>query len=192
MLASRSLLSSRVAVSQLNLIRGAGLGRQCAADAAIPRSKFTTTPAPRRAVDINDPDAAKPTLDVDAYAKSERLGRPSSPHFTIYQIQQQMYMSLTHRVTGVGLGALFYLGGIWYAVSPYSSAEVVNLVHSLPPSVVFAGKFTLALPIVYHSLTGVRHLVWDTGRMLTVKNVYNSGYAIMAASALGAAYLAMQ
>ncbi|KAI9102737.1 hypothetical protein DFS34DRAFT_408405 [Phlyctochytrium arcticum] len=158
----------------------------------LSHSKFSASCIPRRHVDVNDPDAAKPTLEVDSYAKSERLGRPMSPHLTIYQIQQQMYMSVTHRITGAGLGSLFYFGAIWYAVAPYSSAEVVSLVHSLPPSVLFAGKFIIAWPLVYHTLTGIRHLFWDTAKLLTMPAVFKSGYLIIGGSVLGATYFALQ
>ena len=50
-----------------------------------------------------DPDVSSPTLSIDGHARSQRLGRPISPHFTIYQPQLTWYMSIAHRITGAAL-----------------------------------------------------------------------------------------
>lgn len=41
-----------------------------------------------------------------------------------------------------------------------------------------AVKGIIALPFVYHYVNGIRHLIWDTGKLLTMKAVYTSGYII--------------
>jgi succinate dehydrogenase (ubiquinone) cytochrome b560 subunit len=51
-------------------------------------------------------------------------------------------------------------------------------------------KFVLALPLVYHTMTGIRHLVWDTGRGLELKQLSTSGYIIIPLALIGAAALA--
>ncbi|KAI9015166.1 hypothetical protein BC832DRAFT_589619 [Gaertneriomyces semiglobifer] len=174
-----------------DVMRSANLIRSSTA-AVLPRSKFTTTPTARAVNNFNDPDAAKPTLEIDSTAKSERLGRPGSPHLLIYQPQLTWYMSGLHRFTGAAIGTLVYGGAIAYALVPFNSAEVISYVHSFPVAALIAAKVIIATPTVYHCLNGLRHLTWDTTRFLSLKGVYNTGYTVLAGSTLLTLYLAMQ
>ncbi|KAI0648652.1 succinate dehydrogenase cytochrome b560 subunit [Trametes meyenii] len=116
----------------------------------------------------------------------QRLRRPSSPHFTIYQPQLTWIGSIANRVTGAGLSVLLYGYALAYLVAPttFDSTHVIELVGSLPEAVKYAGKFILAAPFAYHSLNGLRHLGWDIGKFLTLKGAYASGYAVLAGTAV--------
>ena len=57
---------------------------------------------------FSDPDASKPTLNIDPFKKSQRLSRPISPHLLIYQPQLTWYLSALHRITGAGVGGCKY------------------------------------------------------------------------------------
>ncbi|KAI8819387.1 succinate dehydrogenase cytochrome b560 subunit [Fimicolochytrium jonesii] len=154
---------------------------------------LSSTPVSRATTGgVNDPDAGKPTLNVDSYARSIRLGRPRSPHLSIYKVQLSMALSALHRITGVGLSGAFVLGSAYYGLAPFASADVINFVQSLPAPVLIASKIIIAAPLVFHSLNGCRHLLWDTGRQLHLKGVYNTGYTVLFATALGTLYLALQ
>lgn len=48
----------------------------------------------------------------DYEAKNARLGRPQSPHLTIYRLQLTSVLSLTHRATGIALGSIVTVWGI--------------------------------------------------------------------------------
>lgn len=48
----------------------------------------------------------------DYAAKNARLGRPQSPHLTIYKLQLTSLLSLTHRATGMALGGIATVWGI--------------------------------------------------------------------------------
>ncbi|XP_036150256.1 succinate dehydrogenase cytochrome b560 subunit, mitochondrial-like [Monomorium pharaonis] len=124
--------------------------------------------------------------------KNKRLKRPMSPHMTIYQVQLTWMLSLSHRTTGIilasyaaflGLGTLCIPGGIPCFI------EVVNNL-CLPSPVLFAGKTLLALPVTYHTFNGIRHLAWDVGMFLTIKDVYSTGYVVSALSVISALILA--
>ncbi|KYM94879.1 Succinate dehydrogenase cytochrome b560 subunit, mitochondrial [Cyphomyrmex costatus] len=121
-----------------------------------------------------------------------RLKRPLSPHLSIYQIQLTSVLSVTHRTTGIilasyamflGLGTLLIPGGI-----PCFIETVDNL--CLPLPVLFAGKTLLALPATYHTFNGMRHLAWDLGMFLTIKEVYSTGYMVSALAIVSALALA--
>ncbi|KAJ3476975.1 hypothetical protein NLI96_g10778 [Meripilus lineatus] len=117
---------------------------------------------------------------------AQRLKRPSSPHFTIYQPQLTWLGSIANRVTGAGLSVLLYGYAIAYLVAPdiFDSAHVISFIGGLPVWLKYAGKTILAGPFAYHSLNGLRHLAWDGTKFLTLKGAYSSGYAVLGATAL--------
>jgi len=53
-----------------------------------------------------------------------------------------------------------------FAPSTFSSANIIEFVAGLPEWVKVAEKTILAAPFAFHSLNGLRHLVWDTGKCL--------------------------
>ena len=81
-----------------------------------------------------------------------------------------------------GLGS-FYFGGNFEQV--FNSVQTI-----VPPPVMLGVKFLIALPLVYHSLTGMRHIFWDTGRGLGLKEVNQTGYLIILLTLIGAVTLA--
>jgi succinate dehydrogenase (ubiquinone) cytochrome b560 subunit len=54
--------------------------------------------------------AARDSEDFDA--KNARLGRPQSPHLSIYRPQLTSVLSVTHRATGMALGGIVTVWGI--------------------------------------------------------------------------------
>ncbi|KAI1792136.1 succinate dehydrogenase cytochrome b560 subunit [Ganoderma leucocontextum] len=127
-----------------------------------------------------------PPSAAQGILNEQRLRRPSSPHFTIYQPQLTWLGSIANRVTGTGISVLLYSYALAYLVAPetFSSANVVEIIASLPESVKYAGKVILAAPFAFHSLNGLRHLSWDMGRFLTLKGAYASGYVVLGATAV--------
>ncbi|KAJ4501447.1 SDHC, cytochrome b subunit of succinate dehydrogenase [Lentinula lateritia] len=132
--------------------------------------------------------------DGTTILNTQRLQRPSSPHFTIYEPQLTWIGSIFNRVTGVGLGFLLYGFSLAYLVAPgtFDSTHVIEFVGGLPDVVKYAGKFILALPFTFHSWNGIRHLLWDSGKFLTVKGAYSTGYAVLGATAISTIVLMFQ
>ncbi|EFN82680.1 Succinate dehydrogenase cytochrome b560 subunit, mitochondrial [Harpegnathos saltator] len=124
--------------------------------------------------------------------RNMRLKRPMSPHLTIYEFPLPAMLSITHRTTGIilssyamflGLGTLCIPGGIPCAI------EILNDLY-IPSLILFVGKTLLALPITFHILNGIRHLAWDLGMFLKIKEVYSTGYVVSALAAISALVLA--
>ncbi|XP_050430383.1 succinate dehydrogenase cytochrome b556 subunit-like [Adelges cooleyi] len=116
--------------------------------------------------------------------KNSRLSRPMSPHLTIYQPQLTSMLSITHRGTGValscvtaGFGALFFFTDI-----PTSVEYIRGL--NMPLACLVSAKALVAFPFFYHYCNGIRHLVWDAGKCLTIKQVYATGYGVIAGTTL--------
>lgn len=92
------------------------------------------------------------------------------------------------------MAASFYALTVTYAATsilniPFDATTLVSAFAALPVAVKVGLKAAMAFPFVFHSLNGVRHLVWDTGKELSLKGVYKTGYAVLAGTAVLGAYL---
>ena len=109
--------------------------------------------------------------------------RPLSPHLLIYRPEINMVMSIVHRITG---GALYFgtLLLVWWLIAAASGQayfeDVSGLLSSLPGQVVLLG-YTWAL--IHHTLGGVRHMIWDTGRALDLPSVDRLSWLTLIGSA---------
>ncbi|KAJ6492573.1 SDHC, cytochrome b subunit of succinate dehydrogenase [Mycena vitilis] len=130
-------------------------------------------------------ESLPPAASVEILNK-QRLLRPSSPHMTIYEPQLTWIASIANRMTGGALSALLYGFSLAYLVAPgtFDSVHVVEFVGGLPDAVKYAGKALLAAPFAFHSLNGLRHLSWDMGKFMSIKGVYQTGYAVLAGTAV--------
>lgn len=126
---------------------------------------------------------------------AQRKNRPVSPHLTIYQPQLTWYLSSMHRVSGVMLGGVFYAVTIALGVSTVfglglTSDKLADWYHNkVPKWMDYTVKGGAAYLFAFHFGNGIRHLIWDTGKELTIKGVYRTGYAVLALTAVAGTYL---
>ena len=90
---------------------------------------------------------------------------------TIYKWTYISSASALHRITGLLLSGSLYGFGTLYLLSPalglhLDSASIAEAFGSWPFAVKTALKFGLTMPFTYHAFNGVKHLVWDSGRLL--------------------------
>lgn len=118
------------------------------------------------------------------FTRNEELKRPMSPHLSIYQKQLTTMLSISHRFTGLALTGYITTLGFGALILPhdfsYYAAAIEGLQLSAPA--LAAIKFTLAFPLTYHTANGIRHLIWDSGKFLTLKDVYTTGYIMLFAA----------
>ena len=72
------------------------------------------------------------------------------------------------------------------------SATIAAAFGGLPVVAKVLMKMLVAWPFTFHSFNGVRHLVWDTGRAFTNKQVAQTGWFVVGlsvVSALGLAFI---
>ena len=109
-------------------------------------------------------------------------GRPLSPHLTIYRWPITMVLSIIHRITGVALSVGLVALVAWFAVIAYDFIPydpVLAFMRSLPGRVVLFG-FSFAF--FFHLSNGIRHLIWDTGRLFEKRQVDMSAWIVLLAS----------
>ena len=110
--------------------------------------------------------------------------RPLSPHLQIYKPQLTSVMSILHRACGV-----FLVLGLFVVTALLFSAAMGEQAYNSVMSLVQSRLGTLALfgwsiALFYHLSNGVRHLLWDTGRLFRLKDAYLGGYLVLAMTAI--------
>ncbi|MGB4100355.1 MAG: succinate dehydrogenase, cytochrome b556 subunit [Alphaproteobacteria bacterium] len=113
-----------------------------------------------------------------------RAARPLSPHLQVYKPQITSVMSILHRITGVGLAAALPVLVVWL-VGLSQGQEVYQAMMTCFTSPV--GKLFLmgwSWAFAYHLCAGIRHLLWDTGRGMSLAQVNLSGWIALAVSTL--------
>ena len=107
---------------------------------------------------------------------------PLSPHLQIYRWHISSLLSITHRISGiVNLLALilifFWLIALSLGENNYES--FLSIINS------FFGKFILigfTWSMIFHLLSGARHLVWDLGYGFKIKTANISGIIVIISS----------
>ena len=117
-------------------------------------------------------------------AEMNRGSRPLSPHLSIYRPQLTSISSILVRITGNALivGALLV---VWWLLAAATSPEYFAFVDGLLTSAF--GKLVMLGSIWalwYHTLGGVRHLIWDNARGLDLDSAYKLGWAVVYGSGL--------
>ena len=117
-------------------------------------------------------------------AEMNRGSRPLSPHLSIYRPQLTSISSILVRITGNALivGALLV---VWWLLAAATSPEYFAFVDGLLTSVF--GKLVMfgsIWALWYHTLGGVRHLIWDNVRGLDLDSAYKLGWAVVYGSGL--------
>ena len=124
-----------------------------------------------------------------------KVERPISPHVTIYSQPIPAVSSITNRASGVML-SIGLTGAAVVAMTV--TCDLPSLIASFQqaaPALVPVVKAVVAWPLVYHTLAGVRHLVWDyTARGMDLASVELSSKLLIAASivlAVAAAFITL-
>ena len=117
-------------------------------------------------------------------ADVNRGNRPLSPHLTVYRPQWTSMTSIFVRITGNGLivGALL---SVWWfaalAAGPEAYDRANGFITSWFGDLVMFGSVAC---IWYHTLGGIRHLVWDSGHMLDVERSEMAGMGMVLVTVL--------
>ena len=104
---------------------------------------------------------------------------PLSPHLQIYRWHISSLLSITHRIVGVvNLFALILLF-IWLIALSLGESNYELFLFMINS---FFGKFILigfSWSMIFHLLSGIRHLVWDLGHGFEIKTANISGTIVI-------------
>ena len=104
---------------------------------------------------------------------------PLSPHLQIYRWHISSLLSITHRISGVVnlLGLILIFFWLLFLSLGESNYELFLLMMNS-----FFGKFILigfSWSMVFHILSGLRHLAWDLGYGFEIKTANISGVIVI-------------
>ena len=108
--------------------------------------------------------------------------RPTSPHLQIYRPQLTAVLSSLHRLSGLFLSAAA-VGLAGWVITLALGESIFAVAQQFLNS--GYGKVLIVLGLFgffYHLANGLRHLCWDRGYGYDIKNVYRSGWAVVASA----------
>jgi len=115
-------------------------------------------------------------------ADVNRGNRPLSPHLSIYRPQLTSVTSILTRITGNAL-LLSALLIVWWFLAASTSPEAFARADAVLTSVLGDLVMLLSLwGLWYHTLAGIRHLIWDNGVGLDLDTAYKMGWAVVGGS----------
>jgi len=115
-------------------------------------------------------------------ADVNRGNRPLSPHLTVYRMPLTGILSITHRITGVGM-VLAAVLIVWWFVAAVYSPEYFATADRLLTSWFGILVMTASLwALWYHFCNGIRHLIWDAGRNFDLTVTQRNNWIILGAS----------
>ena len=108
--------------------------------------------------------------------------RPLSPHLSVYKWQLHAITSILTRITGNALivGVILFVAWLLAAATSDDSVQAMNVIISS-----WLGKLVLLgslWALWYHTLAGVRHLIWDHALWLDIKKSRLLGWAVVIGS----------
>ena len=115
-------------------------------------------------------------------ADVNRGDRPLSPHLSIYRPQLTTITSILTRITGNALIVAMLLI-VWWLVAAATSPAAFGRADAVITS--WFGNLVMALSLWalwYHTLAGIRHLIWDTGSMMEMKRAEMLGWICIGGS----------
>src|SRR6056297_1688206 len=115
-------------------------------------------------------------------ADVNRGNRPLSPHVQIYRPQYTSITSIFTRITGNALlvGTILV---VWWLLAAATGPDAFATANGVLTSWLGDIVLTLSLwALWYHTLAGVRHLIWDTGRGLELDQAEKLAYAVIGGS----------
>jgi len=115
-------------------------------------------------------------------ADVNRGNRPLSPHLTIYRPQLTSMTSILTRITGNAM-LISALLIVWWFLAAATSPEAFASANGLLTS--WFGDLVMTFSVLglwYHTLAGVRHLIWDNGMGLDIPTAERMGWAVIIGS----------
>ncbi|MDH4072549.1 MAG: succinate dehydrogenase, cytochrome b556 subunit [Gammaproteobacteria bacterium] len=111
-------------------------------------------------------------------------GRPLSPHLTIYRWPITMTLSILHRMTGIAMSVGLVLFVAWLAAIAWPAVPYEGLdrfFDSGPGRLLLLGW---CFSFFFHLANGIRHLLWDTGRLLEKSQAATSSWFVIVSAVL--------
>ena len=121
-------------------------------------------------------------MDDFKMSKSKSDQRPLSPHLSVYKWQLHAITSILTRITGNALIVGVILFVLWLIAAATSEANFLLMdavISSWLGQLVLLGSLWA---LWYHTLAGIRHLIWDHAVWLDINRSRLLGWAVVCLS----------
>ncbi len=108
--------------------------------------------------------------------------RPLSPHLQVYRLPLVAIMSITHRITGVGLVIGTILLAAWLGSGAYSPEAYAGMSAFLGSWFGYLLLFCWSVALYFHLCNGIRHLFWDIGKGFELVDARRANVIVLAAT----------
>lgn len=105
--------------------------------------------------------------------------RPLSPHLQIYKPQMTSAMSILHRISGFGLSLGLLLLTCWLYHAAYNPEGLEGFYEFTGSWFGMIFLFGWSVAFYYHLANGIRHLLWDAGKMLEIDTATRGGFLVL-------------
>ncbi len=106
--------------------------------------------------------------------------RPLSPHLQVYRLPLAAWLSISHRITGVGLTLGTLLLTWWLASAAYGPAAYETFAAFVGSPLGMLILFGFSVALFFHLCNGIRHLLWDAGKNFSIAATKRSNTYVIA------------
>ena len=115
---------------------------------------------------------------------AKSAARPLSPHLQVYRLPLTALLSITHRITGVGLSLGLIVLAWWLAAAATSPDAYATVTAVLGSWFGYLVLFGFSASLYFHLCNGIRHLFWDMGRGFEIAQAQRSDKIVIAAAVI--------
>lgn len=109
--------------------------------------------------------------------------RPLSPHLQVYSLPLTALMSISHRITGIGLTLGSLLLVWWVTAAAYGEVEFEQVQSFLGSWIGILLLLGFSFALFFHLCNGLRHLFWDFGRYFELHETRRADVVVLIGAA---------
>ena len=112
------------------------------------------------------------------------VSRPLSPHLQVYRLPLAAWLSITHRITGVGLTIGTVLLTYWIVSAAYGPEAYGKFSGFMGSPIGYLFLFGFSVALFYHLCNGIRHLFWDIGMNYEIAETKRANIIVLLGTAV--------
>ena len=110
--------------------------------------------------------------------------RPLSPHLQVYRLPLAAWLSISHRITGIGLTLGTLLLTWWVAAAAYGPDAYATFAGFIGSPFGYFILFGFSVALFFHLCNGIRHLLWDAGKNFSIADTKRSNVFVIAGTVI--------
>lgn len=110
--------------------------------------------------------------------------RPLSPHLQVYRLPLAAWLSISHRITGIGLTLGTLLLTWWVAAAAYGPDAYATFAGFIGSPFGYFILFGFSGALFFHLCNGLRHLLWDAGKNFSIADTKRSNVFVIAGTVI--------